>query len=311
MLSNMKLNSKYLTLLKTAIVFYCLFFSFYFFSSFKFNTESVYNDLIELDFAAELLLIGVLAPIFEELIFRAPIVFNNKRWKIFYLTLFIILIIFSVTNFSLRSLSITLWLSIVVVSKFYLKQKSKSLLIWSSIITFSISHLPVEDFFNFDTLILFIFFFASSSLLTWFIINYGLLKSILFHSTYNLVSFIIYLFILNYSYDDSLKKTCIESQSTCIEWKQKPIFKSTQSKIEYKDTLFNVNNGKIKNVLDILTTLDKDNYEYIIVNDSKIKYDIRIFNEKNKKIDDSLILSSLEKSELIKISKKTQRFIKK
>lgn len=309
--SNMKLNSKHLILLKTAIVFYCLFFSFYFFSSFKFNTESVYNDLIELNFAAELLLIGILAPIFEELIFRAPIIFNNKKWRIFFLILFIILVILSVTNFGLRSLSITLWLSIVVISKFYLKQKSKSLLIWSSIVTFSISHLPVEDFFNFDTLILFIFFFASSCLLTWFILNYGLLKSILFHSMYNLVSFIIYLSILNYSYDDSFKKACIENQSTCIEWKQKPIFKSTQAKIEYKDTLFNVNNGKIKNVLDILTTLDKNNYEYIILNDSKLKYDIRIFNEGDEKIDDSLILSSLEKSELIKISKKIQTSINK
>lgn len=249
-------------------------------------------------------MIGVLAPILEELIFRAPIIFNNKRWKVFFLILFVVLVVFSITSISLRSLSITLWFSVVIVSKFFLKSKTKNLLIWSSILAFSISHLPIEAFFSYHTLVLFIFFFASSCLLTWVILNYGLLKSILFHSMYNLVSFIIYLSILNYSYDDSFAKECVENQNTCIEWKQNPIFKSSQSKIEYNESFLSVSNGRIKNVLDLLTTLDFENYNYIIVNDLKIKYDIKIYREDYDKLHDSEILSSLEKSGLIKTIEK-------
>lgn len=300
----MQINSKYSILLKTAIVFYCLFFCCYLFTPFTFNTETVYNDFVAFNFITELIIIAVFAPIIEELIFRAPIIFNTKKWNIFFLLLCVGFLAFSFSNIDLRSLLFTLWLCIVVVSRFIIKKGFKNVLIWSSIFAFSLSHLTIESFFNFNSLVQFVFFFASSCLLTWVALNYGLLKTVLFHSMYNLISFLIYLLVLNYAFDGSLKKDCIESQKVCIEWQQKPIFKSSLSKIENKNNILNATNAKVKNVLDLLTTLDLEKYEYVIVNDNKIKYDIKITIGDNKKLNDSVIISSLEKSGLIKVIEK-------
>lgn len=107
---------------------------------------------------------------------------------------------------------------------------------------------------------------------------------------------------MNYFFDDTAKTKCFDN--ICIEWKQNALFKSSLSDLNYNNHELVIKNGKVKNILDLLSNLDLENYNYIISDDSKIKYDIKIYSMNNEEINDSLILKSLYSSELIKILKK-------
>ncbi|HZW62415.1 MAG TPA: CPBP family glutamic-type intramembrane protease [Flavobacteriaceae bacterium] len=298
----MKLSSKHSVLLKSTLVLYTLFFCLYFLTSFTFKTEVLYNDLIEFNLFTELLLLALIAPVIEEFIFRAPLIIKNKKWPILLFIVCLGYLIFSLPRFDLRVLTLFIWSSVLIFSKFFVSTKTQEILIWISILSFAVSHLSMDSFLSLDSFILFIFFLASGCLLTWVILNFGLFKSILFHSAYNLISFSIYLLTLTYFFDDKAKTNCLDN--TCIEWKQNALLESPMSDLNYTNHKLDVKNGKVKNILDLLSNLDLKNYNYIISDDSKIKYDIKIYNTNNEEINDSLILESLNSSGLIKILKK-------
>ena len=294
-------------LIKLAIVCYCLFFILFYFSSFEFQNESIYNDLVNLNFAIELLVVVIIAPIFEEFIFRSPIIYRNRIWIIVLFVFSLIYFLFNLPNIELRSLVIFIWSSALILAYFFLKANRDRFVIWSSILAFTLSHLDLENFLSFNTFVLIVFYFAASCLLTWVILKFGLFKSIVFHSTYNLLAISLYLITQQFFFDDTLKKKFVKKETVCIEWQQNPFFESSKSKINYEESQLIVNNGRIRNVLDLITTLSTENYNYIITNDADLKYDIRIYSTKDSfKLNDSIILNALTGASLLKITKKDE-----
>lgn len=287
-------------LLKTAIVCYGLFFCWYGFTDFTFESSTIYDNSTRLSLGVELILAVLLAPIFEECIFRAPLLIKTKLWRIVALIAGLLLLTFGLFRLQLQFFVIAAWLFTVAI----LGKKNHKSLIWISILAFALSHMAFEDGLSLDGIALFVFFLASGSLLTWVFLNFGLIKAILFHSVYNLIAFLLYLMVLNYGFDDSKKSTCLENHNTCIEWQRKPLWQTQTSKINLEDSQILVSNGKINSILDVMPDLDIEHYEYEILQDDKIKYDILIFNKNDSTLKNSQILKAMESAGLIKMSAK-------
>lgn len=295
-------KTKYPKLLLASFILYSIFLGAYFGFNFSFNNETIYSKQ-SINLFAELIMLSLFAPVIEELIFRAPLIMRTKKWLTISVILSLVLFFSSLSESVLKAGGILLWLVLILSLKVFNKTEKTGFLIIGSIFSFALSHLELEAFFTIDILVFACYFTASACLLTWVALNYGLIKAILCHALYNLLTFGVYLLFLNFAFNDSPRSSCMEENSICIEWKQRPLFESKTSTINYDKNSLEAKNTKIKNLLDLLQNLDLEKNNYIITEDARLKYDIKIKIENRETVTDQTILTALENAGLIKIEK--------
>ena len=237
----------------------------------------------------------IIAPIFEELTFRSP--FAKFKYSIFLST-------FGIVGYILISKNYYILILLSLFAFLYILQKLRKIIknrfflyIFSSII-FSLIHYKLNDFGNFLTVIPMFFQFSVGLILIWITINFGLVKSMLFHFLYNFI-FIFVLFI-SLQFPDTTINT-IEQNGNSLIWSKTQIFDSEGTKIIIpNDHEISAKNVSIKGFLE-LNNLVTDSL--IIKDEFLMHYNIKISGNTKTNLDSKIITNLLLKGKLIEKSK--------
>ncbi|TRO65607.1 CPBP family intramembrane glutamic endopeptidase [Christiangramia sabulilitoris] len=176
----------------------------------------------------------IVAPLFEELFFRG--FFTGKNWLkwtgVTGLFLFVLL-------GELNLLAIGLLLGFLTCYFAYVKFQINSFYdfaILLNILLFTVVHYKMEELIDPDLFFLAFFQFGLGAIFTWLVLNYGILKSILFHSAWNGTMMIIMLLAIQYPGEELHK---YENSRVYVEWNRSPRFDSHNTFVQ------NVNNDTL------------------------------------------------------------------
>ena len=299
---NILKNKQQNWLLKIGIFFYIAFTIFQILQNNSDITTS--RTLIEtfnnLSFFVSFLFIVVLAPIYEEFIFRG--VFSTNKFVLIVASI-ILPIVVSVVLYSnyknwISYLGISMTLSATVANYFIKKSKAiKTMIYILFALFFSLIHWSIQDFKTFSNLYLLLPHFSLALILTWITLNYNLVKSILTHIVYNLVLFLLGSASLIF-FDNTLQKK--EINNSMLEW-QKTSFFSNESVLKtnsngytFKETtLIDINKLFLNN------KLNKYHFTTNPFQNFNINFKVKSDSITYEKMQD-LFINCLEKSEIIK-----------
>jgi len=281
-------NYKYTWLLKLAIICYCQFL----FCQLFLESDTIYNYKYTQDTHPSLFIyllsILIIAPIIEEVIYRG--LYKKNKVNILFSSIFLV-----GSSLMLYNLEITLWwlfpiITVVVLFitiKWEIKYNMSILIIYSSIL-FTISHFTNAS--NLSEIIQFGGnFLAGGLLLSWIAVNFNLLKAILFHFTYNTITFILFIFLATPIDIKGTTNQNIEYEITEVSMFSKSnTITRTENKLIVKNANINLILGYIK--------MPKNKNIYL--QSSMMKFDIDIKDNIND-LDDHEILYILEKSGVI------------
>jgi membrane protease YdiL (CAAX protease family) len=167
------------------------------------------------------ILISLLMPFFEEVIFRG-IFTNTIKWEYFYWSVFI----FISTIWIFFSYNIICSLGFLCVALVYLFLEWKKyisiknfLLVFLSSITFALIHYSINDLKFLYTAYPILLHFGLGLFLTWIAINFGLKKAMIVHVSYN---FIICVYISIPLFIVESKTNTVTIGNTSMSWKAQP-----------------------------------------------------------------------------------------
>jgi membrane protease YdiL (CAAX protease family) len=233
----------------------------------------------------------LLAPIFEELIFRGYFT-KNKILKF--------ITIIGLPLFALSVSKYHFFLSIPYVSIlfliFYKKIKTnKNVVFYGNALLFSIVHYEIENFNNLITIAPILAQFSMGLFLIWIVINFNLKTSIIAHLVFN--GIVIFPTFISLQYPNTeFSKRQIEGYE--ISWRQTPIFgkntlikKPSDYEVQAKNvmplTLYKVYNTKSNNKL--------RNSELF----SKYNISLKAIDNSAEKLDSTLIKTILLEAKLV------------
>ncbi len=248
--------------------------------------EDRINDLsrlnFDLSFGSLILLTLFIAPVIEEFIFRS-IFLNKRNYKyIFYagITIYILL----TNNYY-----------VLVILGFYFvadyRKIKGTLLFYLNAGIFALIHYQISDFRSFFTIQPMFFQFSLGLILIWVVINWGLMKAILCHFLYNLIIILPVLLIVQFP--QKLRST-VENDSVELIWSKTNYFVKTEIQIDKQQT--DIKGLSIKDFYGIY-----GNKANIKVDDSLkfYKFNFKIINKENQKIDSLKVRELLYKARLI------------
>lgn len=241
---------------------------------------STYNNFFGVDrpkimYVLFFLLGALLAPIYEEIIFRGNFI-KNKVFKLISLGCLIIVgLIYSLNNYLIFG-----FLGIYLISFFLSKKKQsetrfKTVLVLNAIL-FSIMHNTIADYENFSTFSHSLQRLGIAFILLWITLNYKLIYSMIAHSIWNTILFSLVFYILVFP-NDTVHQ--VENENLEVTWKTVNMFNN--SRFESKDSLKYV-------------------YQTYLLKDV-LKTSYLVSGEIDKK-------KNLEKSNTFKINDKTARY---
>ena len=211
----------------------------------------------------------ILIPPIEELTFRG--LFYRSKLKIFfYIGSFLFILV--TKNFYLLFFLVAC--IILVEKKLFQKTKQNNSIVYiiTSLI-FALVHYRLSDFKSISTIITCLCQFGVSFVLIWITINFGLKKSILFHSFYNFI-LLFPVFISLQFFTSQYKSKYNNYELIC---NQTPILNRSSS-FEWKNNLPQAKNMTLE---DFYLSVCNDDTIKIANSDLKIKYDIKIINKEN------------------------------
>ena len=250
-----------------------------------------------------LVLVMLLAPIYEEFVFRG--LYTSKRW--FRLVSFILLPVFvllSDTGILAPILLVLFGISYFASLKFEIKYITDiSLLL--NIIVFTAVHYKMDEFVD-PSLFFFAFFqFAGGAILLWLILNYGILKAILLHIIWNSTLMIFMLYNLQYP-DIDINK--YENSEIIIEWRRVPKFDDNISTIrEVNEDSLSARNVEARFLFKYLSNqVDKENLSNlrILQTESYMKNDFNISSKSTGSPVEEPVMNFLIEKELIYLFEK-------
>lgn len=220
----------------------------------------------------------ILAPIFEEIIFRGAFTTNNYLRKAsIVLSVLIGLILF----YSNYNIALTLFLLLIILLNFYLyKNKSSTfnqqyLLVVSNAFLFGFVHYKISDFGSINSSIFVLSQISIGFLLIWITKNFGIVKSMMVHSLFNFS--IVFITFMSIQFVDS-KIYTKENENVIIKWNQNPFLSSNKGSFENQDTKIEIKNLNIQTAIDLTNKNPNINSNIPFA-----KYDITI-TSKNKNI---------------------------
>ncbi|MBD3863170.1 MULTISPECIES: CPBP family intramembrane glutamic endopeptidase [Olleya] len=268
---------------------------FYSFANFESPVKSKFEDI---SFFVLLIAAIVIAPITEEFVFRG-IFLKNKAYiytSIFFLGIFIWL--------NKPSLIIVYFIYLIVLLINYKKQNNAYIIIYSCSFLFSILHLDINNVsdLNLQNIAAFLNRFGFSLIAFYLMLNYGLLKSMLFHFANNLIVISIMFIGLTLSSNDQKINSHFKTVNYSIVNTKKFISNKTSTSFNHKVII--ANNITIADFLKLIS--------YYFWNESDITnnyyssspfllYNLNFESTEDLKVKD--ILQSLEKHDLIKAIK--------
>ncbi len=196
------------------------------------------------------IMVTIFAPIFEELVFRGN--FAKK-------SLFRLLALIGMPVFLLLTQADWLdWLLIFVFYTTYFFSKrcpdNRILLKLSFLINavlFGSAHYKISDFMAFDTAFYVLFHIGLGLILTWIMLNYGLLRSMLFHSFYNFILVVPLILYVQFP-EEELKH--FENEYVQIEWQKVPAINNSVAACKASDSLISVTNFEAAVLYSVLKT---------------------------------------------------------
>lgn len=281
-----KLKSNWLLIL--AIIFYCQFL----YASVILKIEIYQHEYGVRRFNMLFFLLSALliAPIFEELVFRA--MYAKNKINSFYSIVFLLF-----SSIAIYSRGFDLWwllpiLTVFIVFFVYISEnKSKiPILVFYSSVIFTLSHF--SDHNTWEEIIAYGGnFMGGALLLSWIAINYNLLKAVLIHASFNLLAIMHYLFfastISSSGYlNDTVKYSIKEVSAMKVYYKGK--IKRTNSEFTSQNANINL----------ILTSIETPANKKVIMRNALQKFNIKI-TDNNNSLESNEILKILEEANVI------------
>jgi membrane protease YdiL (CAAX protease family) len=248
---------------------------FYFLDSSELSNNSRSKEVVPLGI---LLLAGVfLAPIFEELAFRAAFLKQNIFIGI---SLVLMIGFVAMTYENYYGVAAFILFSVLFVAY----KITNSMLIFklvcvSNAVLFGLVHYTMDDFVSLDRGFIVLFQISIGFLLIWITINYSLVRSMVAHGIYNGIALSMMVYGLQFP---DLKKHNYQDENIKVEWQSVAYFDSfTSSYTVSKDTI-DVSNATIPNLY-LLTDLKKSEKENtaVVPTDPYSKYNFKIILKKD------------------------------
>lgn len=231
----------------------------------------------------------LIAPIIEEFIFRGY--FLNK----FLFKMTSILGIIFYINVS-GNLYLYFLICLIVILHF-IKKFNPIYIYFLNSLTFTLVHYKLSDFNSIFTIIPMFFQFSLGLILIWIVLNFNLIKSILFHFLYNFICVVIFTIPLQFP-EKRIRR--IEQLGYKFEWNKTPIFNSKNIIIsrpnEYEITAKNID---IQNLYNAFETNSK---KIKVSNENKFyrfKFKIIKIDSTANKLDSKTMVLLLKKADLI------------
>ena len=144
---------------------------------------------------------------------------------------------------------------------------------------FGFIHYKIEDFTSVEKGFVILFQISIGFLLIWVTLNFGLIRSMLVHATYNgvLLSFIV----ISVQFPDT-KINNYEDENIKVEWQRVPYFESLNTNISTtseKTEAFSTTINKVY-IMTGIRNYDEDN-EKIVQTEAYMKYNFKIYLKEN------------------------------
>lgn len=234
----------------------------------------------------------IVAPIFEEIIFRSFFLKSKRKYFLkiqFYLGISIY--IFITENYYLYSLLFFIFLLDYL-------NRNKIIIYILNTFVFALIHYNLDDFSSFFSIIPVFFQIGVGFILIWIVINFNLFISILFHFLYNFV--MISLMILSLQKPTFNEYKVLENELIYLKWKEIPFFNNQNNFVTLSDNLIQIENVEASKIFEILE-IDKSKYYFNKISPfQKISLEIRLNNKNQRKINYGEIPKFLLEVELIK-----------
>lgn len=217
-------------LLKTAGLSACLFLILYLFIDQDHLADNFYN-FSQLPIWSFILGVVFLAPIIEEVFFRG--FFSNKKYlKIISLIGLPLLLIIEAFN----TVTVGLFIIFIILILLHFKKATDqifNLVIILNALLFSLSHFPLNNFYNIFTNYYILLYFSVGLFLIWIILNYGILKSILFHLIWNFIVVASLMFSLQFPNSDLQH---FENEFIKVKWNAVPRFNQNTTQLGFESS---------------------------------------------------------------------------
>lgn len=192
----------------------------------------------------------ITAPIFEEVAFRGN--FSQMRFLRLISVIALPLFLLSAQADWLDWLLLFVFYTTYFLSKRY--PDNRVLLKLSFLINailFGSIHYKMSDFIAFDTAFYVLFQIGLGLILTWIMLNYGLLRSMLFHSFYNLILVVPLILYVQFP-EENLRY--FENEYVQIEWRKVPAMNNSVAAYKASDSLISVTNFEGAVLYNVLKT---------------------------------------------------------
>lgn len=219
----------------------------------------------------------IFAPVLEELSFRG-LFLSKKIMPIISLTLISCFSLFSYHNYYVLGVFILFMVGFFIYKRYHFRFLFKIICILNALL-FGFIHYKTEDFTSVEKGFLILFQISIGFLLIWVTLNFGLIRSMLVHATYNgvLLSFIV----ISVQFPDT-KINNYEDENIKVEWQRVPYFESLNTNISTTSEKTEAYSTTI-NKLYIMTGIrnyDEDN-EKIVQTEAYMKYNFKIYLKEN------------------------------
>jgi hypothetical protein len=255
------------------------------------NSRQLINSKFELYAFAAI----IIAPILEELVFRG-IFSKTKLLRIFSLITLPSFVFYIADGFLTYA---TIFAYFVFSMLYILKNKPKvfPIMFLLNSVLFSLAHYKITDFSSLFSSVPFFIQFSLGLILIWIIINFGLLRAILFHFLWNLIAFGLMLFPLQFV-DDKVQEIQTEEYTMIIN--KVPRYSKANSTFAYNSSGLKINHMELTKVLKIINA-KKD--EDVFPATPFMKYNLEIkFNDKRDQHEmNEILFKSLVENEFFRV----------
>lgn len=177
------------------------------------------RNISDLPFKLTILLAALVAPVYEEFIFRG-LYTSKKVLKIISLILLPVFVLISDSGLLATILLILFGITYLLSQKFELEYL-KDISMFLNILLFTSGHYKMEEFID-PSMFYFAFFqFALGAFFIWLIINFGIFKAILSHIIWNSTMMLFMVLGLQYPDEDVNR---FENSEITVEWRRVPKF---------------------------------------------------------------------------------------
>lgn len=219
----------------------------------------------------------IFAPVLEELSFRG-LFLSKKIMPIISLTLISCFSLFSYHNYYVLGVFILFMVGFFIYKTYHFRFLFKIICILNALL-FGFIHYKIEDFTSVEKGFVILFQISIGFLLIWVTLNFGLIRSMLVHATYNgvLLSFIV----ISVQFPDT-KINNYEDENIKVEWQRVPYFESLNTNISTtseKTEAYSTTINKVY-IMTGIRNYDEVN-EKIVQTEAYMKYNFKIYLKEN------------------------------